>query len=635
MFRSGWTIVITVEILILAVLGCFIYDVARGPGSQADGNPAETAAASADEVEGGGLAPVTTTPAILPSLQPFVLSREGQTEEYGAERPKSVIQLQQFREATTLEINDGADREGEATLVNLNPRANGWFLLGVEWADHLMGGVYHLENAWPERQQIALEAAHPHGLVIIDQERGPHVCDLWSASGQIDLPRAAVAGKPYVPLCDGRLFLRNPVEGRRTTKEWVTELLRSKMWEGEKIVNFVKESFYQDAFLNVSEVTKGEGDAPAEQAEDEPFPALVDPNDANATVAAESIGLELEDATRDKLQIGRWYRVKDMPGVFLSAIQPQLVSDEVIRAQQKLVDPLDAVEAKALVYLVAFDLERFDVGFAMGTETPAVGWSERVVPAMHSPKLPGPDGFDNVAPLANPGMLNPLKVQRTIATFTAGFKRHHGAFRWGAFAMKNHGSHYGFVEEGVVMSKLQPGLATFVQYDDGRVDLKTWTDADNDDLESVRYARQNGVPLIDFDEKAGQSKVGALVRQHLPGNWSGAQDMSYRTLRAGLGLQEGKDRRFLIYGYFSAARPSALARAFQAYQCKYAMHLDMNALEHTYLALYRHDHGKFALEHLVQGMDVLDKPERDKFAPRFIGYPDNRDFFYVMQKAEP
>ena len=30
-----------------------------------------------------------------------------------------------------------------------------------------------------------------------------------------------------------------------------------------------------------------------------------------------------------------------------------------------------------------------------------------------------------------------------------------------------------------------------------------------------------------------------------------------------------------------------MARIFQAYRCDYAMLLDMNALEHTYLAMYR------------------------------------------------
>ena len=45
-------------------------------------------------------------------------------------------------------------------------------------------------------------------------------------------------------------------------------------------------------------------------------------------------------------------------------------------------------------------------------------------------------------------------------------------------ALRNHGSHYGFIENGVIFSTLQPGLATVFALDDGRVEMKTWSDAD-------------------------------------------------------------------------------------------------------------------------------------------------------------
>ena len=67
-----------------------------------------------------------------------------------------------------------------------------------------------------------------------------------------------------------------------------------------------------------------------------------------------------------------------------------------------------------------------------------------------------------------------------MATFTGGFKREHGAFKYGDLALRNHGSHYGFIENGVVFSKLQAGLATIFVLDDGSVEMKTWADADND-----------------------------------------------------------------------------------------------------------------------------------------------------------
>ena len=70
----------------------------------------------------------------------------------------------------------------------------------------------------------------------------------------------------------------------------------------------------------------------------------------------------------------------------------------------------------------------------------------------------------------------------------------HGAFKYGELALKNHGSHYGFIENGVVFSKLQPGLATIFVLDDGSIEMKTWAEADNKLLPRIKHARQNGVP---------------------------------------------------------------------------------------------------------------------------------------------
>ena len=75
-----------------------------------------------------------------------------------------------------------------------------------------------------------------------------------------------------------------------------------------------------------------------------------------------------------------------------------------------------------------------------------------------------------------------------------------------------------------------------------------------------------------------------------------------------------------------------MARVFQAYNCRYAVHLDMNALEHTYLALYPDIKTPDTVpQHLVKGMRVLDKRFKGN-VPRYIGYPDNRDYFYLLKK---
>ena len=78
-----------------------------------------------------------------------------------------------------------------------------------------------------------------------------------------------------------------------------------------------------------------------------------------------------------------------------------------------------------------------------------------------------------------------------------------------------------------------------------------------------------------------------------------------------------------------------MARVFQAYGCRYAMHLDMNALEHTYLALYVHKGASVVVEHLVQDMAGVDKKSNGQLVPRFVGSPDDRDFFYIVRREKP
>ena len=91
--------------------------------------------------------------------------------------------------------------------------------------------------------------------------------------------------------------------------------------------------------------------------------------------------------------------------------------------------------------------------------------------------------------------------------------------------------------------------------------------------------------------------------------------------------------RYFVYAFFSTATPSAMARTFEGYGCSYAMLLDMNALEHTYFALYDRATGKRRIEHLIPGMAVVDmKNSQGQRMARFVDYPDNRDFFYMIPR---
>ena len=63
------------------------------------------------------------------------------------------------------------------------------------------------------------------------------------------------------------------------------------------------------------------------------------------------------------------------------------------------------------------------------------------------------------------------------------------------------------------------------------------------------------------------------------------------------------------------------------------MLLDMNALEHTYLAVYGRQGHQITVQHLIRGMAEVDKSTDGAIVPRFIGFPDNRDFFYLVRRG--
>jgi len=161
--------------------------------------------------------------------------------------------------------------------------------------------------------------------------------------------------------------------------------------------------------------------------------------------------------------------------------------------------------------------------------------------------------------------------------------------------------------------------------------MRTWRVEDDQNLRNVKYARQDGVPLLSLTSGQGSAVPGRWVNNWGAGNWSGSEDMKLRTIRSGVALQSNGRKQFLIQAVFSDATPSAMARVFQAYQCRYAMLLDLNALEHTYLALYRHEGTTVIVDYLINGMEQVEKSDSRGALPRFVGYPDNRDFFYVMR----
>ena len=559
---------------------------------------------------------------------------QSQTSLYNAEGPKTILELQQFRRASSIHVRSGSERDGVATLVNLNPAINTWYLLSFAWKDGAPELAWHLENPKPHDAHILLDEKYPSGLVIAEGSNR-YSCDLFGSGSH---PNALEQGREsqliYYPLCGGRLYLRNPAKGRRTALEAATEFLRNQVWGGERVI-VLFHHLMADRYRETGELRNRNEAASGPIAADRPVAALIDPAHADRLITPENLGiaLGLQGPERSGMTPGAWYSTAGNAGVYVSVMQPNLMAPAILQSYKNLVSILDGIEASSLCYLIAFDLDQFELGFALGTEYPGVSWSDRAIQQMRDPRLPGPDGIGSIAPLISTGLISPDNGRRTVATFTGGFKRTHGAFRYGDLALKNHGSHYGFIENGIVFSKLQPGLATIFALNDGSIDMKTWTEPDDTLLARIRYARQNGVPLVTFGDSTQSTVPGGLVARWGPGNWSGSEDEKLRTIRAAIALQTRHGKRFLIYAVFSDATPSAMARIFQAYQCSYAMLLDMNALEHTYLAVYRRSGSEMSVDHLLKGMSQLDKSASGGIIPRFLGFPDNRDFFYVMRRS--
>ena len=571
--------------------------------SEADASPAETPTDPIPAPEPEPRSRFTPEPRVLPPSVPIAAA--------------NVVELQPSRRSSEIRVGDEAGRQGRATLIDLQPAVGRWWVLELAWDDGVRRRV-HLEVSDPTSTRLGLDAALPRGLVL-SSGSGTDACPLWSNGSMLETGDA-----PWTSVCEGRVFVRGTPKGRRTRLEAATEVLRSRVVGGERITNLVRRTVYRDRQRESGR--SDVGDEGLAEAAAGPRPAPIDPP---RLLPLGELGLPARTRQPGEIQAGRWREIEGLEGVWASAILPALARPEA--GGREL--PLDSVEAEARVHLVAFDLGLYELAFELGTDHPSVGWSDRARPEVVDPRLAGPDGYGDLLPLQRPGSASPSLVPRVVATFTAGFKREHSAFKHGTLAARNRGSHYGLVSQGVILSRLQPGLATVLVDLDGHLDLRTWTPADEARLGNVLFARQNGVAVVERGPDGG-GRPGDLVTSWGEGNWSGSIDGKLRAVRGGVGLQEHPDgRRYLIYAYFSTATPAAMARVFLAYGCRYAMLLDMNALEHTYLAVYRPGaDGDVGVAHLVRGMEEVDTEIDGRRLPRFLAVPDNRDFFLVTRR---
>ncbi len=520
-----------------------------------------------------------------------------------------LLDLQIYKEEKTFKF-----ATSEVKVINLNKNIGRWFLLSATTKGQQR--IYNLEIPFAVDTEVTESGFKiKRGTVL-------HDCPLWK-DGIVAMPNSA---ENYVPLCRGIIYLRQQSKkGYESNTEAAANSIRGIGSWGEELVDAVK-SLRPDQGVAPKGIASG---AEANDQKNFPFPAKVE-----SKIFLQPRGLGIDIGNISGIQVGQWYKAENFDGVSTSVIYPAAISKKIMGSYPQRVNGLDGSENNSQVYLVAFDLENLTLGWTHGTTYPGVGWSSRARNVPHNPVL-GPDGFNSAKPLEFTGQINPILLSRSIATFPGGFHLEHGAFKYGKYSSINKASHYGYIENGVVLATPSPDLATLIVYKNGKVDMKSWTAEDKANQSEIVFARQNGVPLIEgIDAKEAISIPGEYVGSWGPGNWSGSAEAALRTPRGAACLVERENKRFLVYAFFSSHTPNSIARVFQAYGCKYAIHLDMNSASQSYAAVFKFQGSVFQkIEHPYSEMKNDDIKSGGEYFPRNT-LPDNKDFFWVMRKEQ-
>jgi hypothetical protein len=506
------------------------------------------------------------------------------TSRFALAQGASVVDLQPYESGA---ITGSAERG--LSLINLNPGVGMWYLLERRVGYH--ADTLHLEVLDPATTKLDIQGDR---LVEI-RPWGNSTCTIWAGDDPLFRP----SDRPFTAACTNAVAVRHRHAGSRSTTEAATDFLRDSA-SGEYLINF-----YKDHLLDTGETADLASGAAAQRQDGSPAPARLMPGYQNRVMSGAQIGLSA-GATQNTA-IGIWTPADGAPGVWSSLITP---------AAAQGLPANDATESANIVYLMAIDLTNTAIRYHVGTLHPGVQWSSR-------PKVAhvgaGPDGIETVDPIVRLGQVPPWERDQLLATFSGGFKREHGAFKTMPYTLIENGMHYGFVEDGTVLSTLKPGLVTLYGLTDGTVGLKSWSAEDRGLMPRLVFARQNGLALVEHGQPGPEV-------ENINGNWSGSNEGHLVTLRSGVCLARAGKRGFLIYGLFTSATPSTMARVFTAYGCDAAMHLDMNSLALTYAAAYRHDADGLAALTLHRGMD-------QGSALKFVDQPDSRDFFEIIRKA--
>jgi hypothetical protein len=191
----------------------------------------------------------------------------------------------------------------------------------------------------------------------------------------------------------------------------------------------------------------------------------------------------------------------------------------------------------------------------------------------------------------------PLEVperlrSKLVATFNSGFK------------LSDSGG--GYATDGHTYASLQPGLATFVRYVDGRVDVISWNGGSKVGPD-VAYARQN-LPLIVNHGRPNPNLSDGP-------EWGATLGNAIRVWRSAVGVDS---RGNVLYVAAPAQTVGSLAAIMIRAGALRAMELDINTYWTSFIT-YRQP-GAVGAANLL--------PSMDRSSQRYLS-PDDRDFFAV------
>ena len=560
---------------------------------------------------------------ILLILMLFVGASQPEASLLETTRNKAFFKLQPYKEE--MSANYERSPYKSASLININSNVNVSYLLSVR--DNRGAEKTYSILSVDDKLRLRLDEVAPE-LFISDNGKG-HICNIQEEIAA-EYKKHKRSKLTHIPVCNNLLFVVIKQDGYQSRVEKGAEFLR---WlggdAGENVINEVKEGYFKDKYV-VMEQAQESTEISAVTENNSVLPrADIEARYQNSSIPTRHLGLKTQNSEKSLLA-GKWYPLKNYPGVYAGMIMPGMVSRKIQKTHRDRVNTLDSVERKAVVYLVSFSLSKYTLGWGHGTDHPGVGWSRRAV-RISKDNPYGPDGFNKIKPLIPLGHTPPYLWSKIIGTFSGGFQKRHGAFRYGELSMTNKAHHYGFMENGVMLTSPTEGLASVIMYRDGNLELKRWTAQDNEKLPLIRHIRQNGVPLVHRDE-GGQGIPGKWVRHWSAGNWSGSAKKQLRTPRGAACLIETPEDNFLVYAYFSGATPSAMARVFQAYGCNAAIHLDMNSPGQAYASLFTPQDGGGSIDIELLTAKMYQYMGGKKDSPRFFIKPDYKDFFYIMKR---